>query len=200
MSPCVRYDEDLKLKKYLLTLSWREGARPQCISVCDIIVSISVAHVFPLRLQMESFFSVILFVALWGINPGLGGEAPSLHSLLECCDLTYAAVTSAPFKNASISCYSGGVNVLYDGYSTNPALQCECITQFENWYHTTNPPTRTLERTIGVGSETKTITSKGSTTTSVIASLTTYTVTVTGNFGGADGFDWYGSAKSPCVS
>lgn len=149
---------------------------------------------------MESYLSVILFVALWGINPGLGGKTTSLRSLLACCNLTYSAVTSAPFQNASVSCFSGGVNDIYDGYSTNPALQCECITQFQNWYHTPNPPTRTLERTIGVGSETKTITSKGSTITTIIASVTTYTVTVTGNFGGADGFDFYGSATSPCVS
>jgi hypothetical protein len=55
-------------------------------------------------------------------------------------------------------------------------------------------------RTIGVGAVTTTITTKGSTITTVIASLTTETATVTGNFAGADGFDFYGSAKSPCVS
>jgi hypothetical protein len=109
-------------------------------------------------------------------------------------------MTSPTYQNVSVSCNSFGLGAIYSGYSTNPSLQCACITQFSEWYETTAPPTRTLYRTIAEGATTATITSQGSTITTTYAHLVTNTFTRTENIPGADGFDWYGSAKSPCVS
>lgn len=110
-----------------------------------------------------------------------------------------SSVTTSPTGNSSM-CVTDGVNAIYSGYSTNPSLQCECVTEFQNWYSTSAPPTRTIERSIGAGSVLSTITDHGTTITTEVASLLVYTETFTGNVPGADGFDWYGTAKAPCVS
>ena len=68
------------------------------------------------------------------------------------------------------------------------------------WWTTFNPPTRTLTRPQEEGATTETITSAGSTITTVVEYVTTEYFTRTGNFGGADGFDYYGTADPPCCS
>src|SRR6266536_3020082 len=89
---------------------------------------------------------------------------------------------------------------IYDGYSTAPAVQCECIESFSRWAFTSDPPTRTIYRTIGLGGTTSTIVTDGSTITTFEAVLTTDTATITTNVFWGNSMDWYGTALSPCVS
>lgn len=74
------------------------------------------------------------------------------------------------------------------------------MTQLDNWLQTSDPPTRTLTRSIGTGAFTTTIVSSGTTTTETNEAVLVLTATVTGNFAFADGNYWPGSATSPCVS
>ncbi|KAL6874813.1 hypothetical protein J3F83DRAFT_519285 [Trichoderma novae-zelandiae] len=86
----------------------------------------------------------------------------------------------------------------YTGLSTDPALQCQCLISVNNWLSTTNPPTRTLTRTIGTGVTTYT-TAIGSTVTTVTTVVNTIDVqTVSGNFILPDLNEWYGTASPPC--
>lgn len=69
-----------------------------------------------------------------------------------------------------------------------------------NWLTTSNPPTRTLTRDQEMGATTQIITTFGSTMTTVVQYVTTELYTVTENIGGADGYDFPGSAQPPCCS
>ncbi|UKZ76753.1 hypothetical protein TrVFT333_004463 [Trichoderma virens FT-333] len=86
----------------------------------------------------------------------------------------------------------------YTGYSTDPALQCQCLISVNNWLSTSNPPTRTLTRTIGTG--VTTFTEVTGTTTEVVTTVvnTVETATVTENFILPQGNVWYGTAEPPC--
>ncbi|KAL7792572.1 hypothetical protein V8C37DRAFT_416234 [Trichoderma ceciliae] len=86
----------------------------------------------------------------------------------------------------------------YVGLATDPALQCQCLEQVNNWLSTSSPPTRTLTRTIGTGvtTFTETISSTATVVTTVVN--TVETITVTENFIVPQTNAWYGSASSPC--
>lgn len=124
------------------------------------------------------------------------------------------AITPAPtptttglqvFTSGSpLACYNtdfvGALLGAYQGLSTDPALQCECLTQLSNWLVTTAPGTHTITRSIGTGATgiTEVISGRTTTETTELVNVATYTVTENGV--GADGNFWYGSATSPCVS
>ena len=114
--------------------------------------------------------------------------------------LTTSVITStAPYYPNGSFCTLER-DALYKGYSTDRSLQCLCVTQLRNWISTSDPPTRTVSMTKGVGATTLTITSAGSTFTTTEANLETDVFTKTGNGDTADDMDWYGSAQPPCVS
>ncbi len=113
---------------------------------------------------------------------------------------SFTAVASYSNGSSLSVCHDAiGLNAIYSGYSTDPALQCLCISRYVSWYETTDPATREYTTTIGVGAITSTITTGGSTFVTSYANLTTYTATAVGNNPGADGFNWYGTAEPPCV-
>lgn len=112
---------------------------------------------------------------------------------------------STPTQPANVTCgatssFPAIVLQEYEGLSTDPALQCQCLISVNNWLSTTNPPTRTLTRTIGTG--VTTFTEVTGTTTEVVTTVvnTVETATVTENFILPQSNVWYGSAEPPCVS
>ncbi|KAL6696873.1 hypothetical protein J3F84DRAFT_310521 [Trichoderma pleuroticola] len=110
---------------------------------------------------------------------------------------------STPTQPADVTCgtissFPAVVLQEYEGYSTDPALQCQCLISVNNWLSTTNPPTRTLTRTIGTG--VTTFTEVTGTITEVVTTVvnTVETATVTDNFILPQGNVWYGTAEPPC--
>ncbi|KAH8705732.1 hypothetical protein BGW36DRAFT_422272 [Talaromyces proteolyticus] len=74
----------------------------------------------------------------------------------------------------------------YSGLSTDPGLQCQCLTQISNWLSTTNPGTHTLTRSIAIGVTTTTETTDGITTTITTEAVTVGTYTLTENAAPSD--------------
>lgn len=74
------------------------------------------------------------------------------------------------------------------------------MTQLSDWLYTSNPPTRTLTRSVGLQPVTTTETISGKVTTETTEEVTVITATVTQNFIEPQSNAWYGSATSPCVS
>ncbi|ETS01003.1 hypothetical protein M419DRAFT_112219, partial [Trichoderma reesei RUT C-30] len=115
--------------------------------------------------------------------------------------VTRAPSTIGPPPSVSCGSVSSFPNIVlaeYTGLSTDPALQCQCLLSVNSWLSTTNPPTRTLTRTIGTGVTTFT-TTIGTTTSTVTTVVNTVDVqTATGNFILPDLNNWYGTAEPPC--
>ncbi|RFU73771.1 hypothetical protein TARUN_8471, partial [Trichoderma arundinaceum] len=117
---------------------------------------------------------------------------------------TLPATTSAT-TIGSLTCGSIEISRLqavaiqqYQGLTTDPALQCQCLGQINSWLSATNPPVRTRTRTIGTGVTTFTQT-RSDTTVVVTTVLNELDVnTFTENFIEPQTDLWYGSASSPC--
>lgn len=87
----------------------------------------------------------------------------------------------------------------YRGYSTDPALQCSCASDLQNWLQASAGPVRTVTRLWGVGVTTVTTTTNGAIETKTSAVISTGIGTITGNYEAAGNDVWYGTATAPCV-
>jgi hypothetical protein len=116
---------------------------------------------------------------------------------------TFSNTQVSPVTCPGTSIFEPNQIQLYEGLSTAPAQQCQCLTSLRSWLADPNAPTRTLTRLIGTDVTTLTQTVGGTPTVITSAVIETSVVTVSTNFIGTNHFDgkilWYGSATAPCV-